>query len=74
MPESIDSSKLASHRVRMSGEFDSRKDSHLTKLEQSPQICVKLSYRDLCGSELSSLHPSDMVIIHWVKNRLKTER
>ena len=44
------------------------------KLEQSPQICVKLSYRDLCGSELSSLHPSDMVIIHWVKNRLKTEK
>ena len=55
---------MASRRVRMSGEFDSTKDSHLTKSEQSPQICVKLSYRDLCGSELSSLHPSDMVTIH----------
>ena len=32
-PESIESSKFASHRARMSGEFGSRKDSHLTKFE-----------------------------------------
>ena len=36
---------------------------------------VKLSFRELCGSKLSSLHPSDnRAIIHWVENRLKTER
>ena len=29
----------------------------------------------MCGSELSGLDPFDnMVIIHWLKNRLKTER
>ena len=34
----------------MSGEFDSRKDSHSTKLEVRPQISVKLSSRELNGS------------------------
>ena len=36
---------------------------------------VKLSFRNLCDSKLSGLHPFDnMAIIHWVKNRSKTER
>ena len=49
----------------MSGEFDSRKDSHSTKFEQRPQIFAKLSFRELCGSKLSGLHPfDDMAIIH----------
>ena len=59
----------------MSGKFDSRKDSHSTKLEQRPQIFVKLSFRELCGSKLSGLHPFDnMAIIHCIKKGLKTER
>ena len=58
----------------MSGLFHSRKDSYSTKLKQRPLIFVKLSFRELCDSKLSGLHPFDMVIIHWVKNRLKTER
>ena len=59
----------------MSGEFHSRKDTHSTKLEQRSQILVKLNFRELCGSKLLGLHPFDnMTIIHWVKNRLKTER
>ena len=67
-PESVESSKFVSHWAKMSGEFDSRKDSHSTKLEQRPQIFVELSFRELCGSMLSGLHPSDsMAIIHWVK-------
>ena len=54
-PESIESSKFASEGAGwggggMSGEFDSRKDSHSTKLEQRPQIFVKLSFRELCCS------------------------
>ena len=58
----------------MPGEFDSRKDSHSTKLEKRPQVFIKLSFRELCGSELSGLHPFDnMAIVHRVKNRLKSE-
>ena len=49
----------------MSDKFDSRKDSHSTKFEQRPPIFVKLSFRELCDSMLSGLHPFDnMVIIH----------
>ena len=47
----------------MSGEFDSRKDSHSTKFEQRPQILVKLSFRELCNSKLSDLHTFDNMVI-----------
>ena len=54
----------------MSGEFDSRKDSHSTKLEQRPRIFVKLSFKELYGSRLFGLHPFDnMELFHLVKNR-----
>ena len=46
----------------MSGEFESRKDSHSSKFEQMPQIFVKLSFRELCDSELSALHPFDTIV------------
>ena len=69
MPESIKSSEFVSHRIRMSGELDSRKDSHSTKFEPGPKVFVKLSYRELWDSNLSGLHHFDnMAIIHWVKN------
>ena len=49
----------------MSGKFDSSKDLQSTKLEQRPQIFVKLSFRELCDSKLSGLHVFDnMAIIH----------
>ena len=49
----------------MSGEFDSRKDSQLTKFERRSQIFVKLSFRELCNSKLSGLHVfANMAIIH----------
>ena len=65
MQKSFESCKFVSHRTRMSGEFDSRKDSHLTKVEQRPQIFIKLSSRELCDSVLSGLHPfNNMTIIH----------
>ena len=49
----------------MSGEFDSKKDSQATKFERRPQTFVKLRFRELCDSHLSSLHAFDhMVIIH----------
>ena len=54
-----------SHRARMSGEFDSRNDSHSRELEGRPQIFVELSFKELSGSKLSGLHRFDnMVIIH----------
>ena len=63
MSELIELSKLVSHRVRMSGEFDSRKDSHSTKFERRPQILVKLSFRELYDSKLSGLHTFDNMVI-----------
>ena len=49
----------------MSGEFDSRKDLQSTKFERMPQIFVMLSFRVLCDSKLSGLHPFDNIsIIH----------
>ena len=53
------------HRARITGEFDSRKDSQLTRFERWPQIFVKVSFRELCDSGLSSLHVFDnMALIH----------
>ena len=57
----------------MSGEFDSRKDSNSTKLEQRLQLFVKLNFRELRGSKLSDLHPFDNMVIIRAKNRLRTE-
>ena len=59
----------------MSGEFDSRKDLHSTKFERRHQIFTKLSFRELCDSKLSGLHPfDDMAINHWIKNWSKKGR
>ena len=65
LPKSIDSSRFVSHRARIAGEFDSRKDSQSTKFERRPRIFVKLSFRESCDSELSGLHLFDNIaIIH----------
>ena len=41
----------------MSGEFNSRKDSHSPKFERRPRILVKLKLRELRDSNLSGLRP-----------------
>ena len=46
----------------MSREFVSRKASYSTKLEQRSLIFVRLSFRELCGSKLSGLHPFDNMV------------
>ena len=47
----------------MSGEFDSRKDSHSTKFERRSQIFEKQNFRELRYSNLHGLHPfSNMAI------------
>ena len=48
LAEPLESSRFVSQRVRMSGEFDSRKDSHSKKFRRMPGIFVKLSFRELC--------------------------
>ena len=58
----------------MSGEFNSRKDLYSTKFEKRPQIFVKLSFRELCDTNLSSLHPFDnmariLLIEKYVRSR-----
>ena len=52
-----------SHTARMSGEFDSRKDSQSTKFKQRPQIFVKLSFGELYNSKLSGLYNFDNMVI-----------
>ena len=61
--ESIEPSRFVSHRARMSGEFDSTKDSQLSKFERRPQIFVKLSFRELCNSKLCGLQAFDNMAI-----------
>ena len=47
MPESIEPLNFVSHRARMSGKFDSSKDSDSTKFEQRPKISGQLSFAEL---------------------------
>ena len=61
----MESSKFVSHRARMLGQFDSRRDLNSTKFERGARIFVKISSRDLHDSKSSGLHPFDnMVVIH----------
>ena len=61
----FESSRFVSHRGRMSGEFDLRKDSKSKKFERRARIFIKLSFRELCRSKVSGLYAFDnMVIIH----------
>ena len=50
LPESIESSRFVSHRARMSGEFDPRKDLQSRNFERRPQIFIKLSFGELSDS------------------------
>ena len=47
----------------MSGESNSRKDSHPTKLERRPQVLVKLSFTVLYDSKFSGLCAFDNIAI-----------
>ena len=43
----------------MSGELDSKKDSHITKFGRRSIALVKLSFKELCDLNLSVLRPFD---------------
>ena len=65
MAELLESSRFFSHRARISGQFDLRKDSQSTKFERRPRTFVKLGFRESCDSKLSGLHAFDNIaIIH----------
>ena len=49
----------------MTGEFDTKKDSQLSKFKQRPEIFVKQIFRGLCSSKLSGIYAFDKIaIIH----------
>ena len=50
----------------MSGELDSRKDSHTSKFKWRPQILVKLNFRELCDSKLSGSRPDYLVLLFGI--------
>ena len=47
----------------MSEGFNSRIDSQSIKFKRRPQTFIKLKFRELPDSKLSSLHPFDNMII-----------
>ena len=49
--------KFVSHRARISGKFHSRKYSHSKKFQWRPQIFRKLSFKELCDSNLLGVYP-----------------
>ena len=55
LSELIEPYKLVSNRRRVSGEFDSMKESHPTNLKWRLPILVELCLRELCDSKLSGL-------------------
>ena len=55
----------------MSGDFNSRNESHSTKFEQRPEILLKLSSRYLRDPNLSGLSPFDNMAISMSKKEVK---
>ena len=53
--ESIELSTFVSNTAEILGQFDSRKDTHPTKLEQGPPMPPKLRFTYFCDSELPDL-------------------
>ena len=59
---SIEFFKIVSRKARLSGEFNSRKDSQPIELEQRSRILVKL-FRELCNSKFYGLHTFGKIAI-----------
>ena len=66
----FESSKFVSNKKRISRIFNDKNDSKPMKLEWRPQILWKQSFRELCSSNLSSLHAFDNITISlWGKHQ-----
>ena len=64
MSEVVESSKFVSHTKRISGEFDSRKDSQPTKLESRSHILL-ISYIALDSLFDTKLSGFYIILIIW---------
>ena len=72
---STESSKFVSCRARNVRRVGFKERFTINKIRKKASNTCKAKFRVLCGSKLSGFNPFDnMAIIHWVKNRLKTER
>ena len=58
----------------MSGQLDSRKDSHPTKYKQKSPILLNRSFRELYDSKLSGLHNFDKMAITLSQQRDKNSK
>ena len=65
---------FVSHKAKISGKFDSRTDSHPTKLEGRPRILVKLSFRGFCDLKLSNTYTFDNIAISSSLNRSENQK
>ena len=75
VPASIESSSFVSHSKNVRGMWFKGRFAFNKIVMKASNMFKSLSFRELCDSKLSGLHPFYyMTIIHWVKNRLKTER
>ena len=68
----IEECHYCSHKEQMSGEFefDSRKDSHPTKLERRPRILAKLSFKELSDLKLNQVY---LLLLIWSFQLVKKE-
>ena len=71
--ESTEYFKYATHKARISRNFDLSKDAYPMKLEQGLQILVKLNFRELFDSKLSGLCSFDMVFSLSQKRGINTK-
>ena len=62
-------SKFVSYRARMSGEFNSQKDSPPTKFGGRSRILVKLRFRGLSDSKLSGVRAFNNMAISFEPKR-----
>ena len=58
----------------MSGQLDSREDSHPTKYKQKSRILLNQSFRELYDSKLSGLHNFDNMAITLSQQRDKNSK
>ena len=65
---------FVTHKARISGEIDSKKDSRPTKLGRTPSMTVKPSFRELRDLGLCGLHTFENMTISMSQKRGKNQR
>ena len=65
---------FVSHKARISGEFDSQKGSHPTKVDRRPQILVRLNVESCVFQSYLVCILSKIGSFHWSKKSYKSKR